>query len=394
MAAVGDELRRLRRARRLRVCEHLGERPVREAGAPGYSVVSPHARRRRPLSARHARAARRGGGRAVARALGRATRRLARVRRPCDRPAGLCGLVCGPAPDVELPGALSGRVLRQPQDAGAARPPALANRARRLGALRRSAHRALARAHPARRAGAVDKPPSRPRAGAGEGRRAGVLRRGGYRDALRPGARDARRRVGPRARAAPRDPVPAQRGGPAQRPAAAPPPPPGPRGPIRLLTNLRSLGHCFNPVSFYFSLDGGWEPIDSVVAEVTNTPWGERHAYVLVRTPGSRGRVLEGDSAKLLHVSPFMGMDHRYTWRVSLPAATSSVHIESHRGGELAFDATLALRRRALTARSLASVTARYPFATLRILALIYAHALGLKLRGVTVHPHPEKSPA
>jgi hypothetical protein len=66
-----------------------------------------------------------------------------------------------------------------------------------------------------------------------------------------------------------------------------------------------------------------------------------------------------------------------------------AVHIESHEHGQLAFDATLALCRRPLTRAGLARVTARYPAATLRVLALIYAHALALKLKGVPVHHNP-----
>jgi DUF1365 family protein len=162
-----------------------------------------------------------------------------------------------------------------------------------------------------------------------------------------------------------------------------------PTGPVRLLTHLRSFGHCFNPVSFYYCFEPGDERLEAIVAEVTNTPWGGRHSYVLRRDADVPGNVLRGSSDKMLHVSPFMGMDHRYEWRVAPPADTLSVHIESHRAGALAFDATLSLRRRELTPRAVADMTMRYPLATGRVLALIYAHALKLKLRGVPVHPHP-----
>ena len=161
-----------------------------------------------------------------------------------------------------------------------------------------------------------------------------------------------------------------------------------PAGPVRLLTNLRAFGHCFNPVSFYYCFDPAAERVEAVLADVTNTPWGERHAYALSRT-GENGRVLTGRSEKLLHVSPFMGMDHEYEWRVSAPDERLSVHIESHRGGERAFDATLNLERRELTRRSLASATARHPMNTVHVLARIYGQALRLKLRGVPVYPHP-----
>ncbi|MDQ6822052.1 MAG: DUF1365 domain-containing protein [Actinomycetota bacterium] len=161
-----------------------------------------------------------------------------------------------------------------------------------------------------------------------------------------------------------------------------------PGGPIRLLTQLRSYGHFFSPVSFYYCLDAGGERLEAVVAEVTNTPWGERHAYVLGGSSSGQG-VLRAEFGKELHVSPFMGMDHRYELRATIPAETASVHIRSRRAGATTFDATLSLRRRELSRASIAGITARYPFATVRVLALIYRHALGLKLAGAPVHPPP-----
>ena len=161
-----------------------------------------------------------------------------------------------------------------------------------------------------------------------------------------------------------------------------------PAGPIRLLTQLRTFGHCFNPVSFYYCFTAQ-ERLDAVVAEVTNTPWGERHAYVLGRT--GEVPVLTAGFAKALHVSPFMGMEQRYTMRAVAPGSKLTVHIESHEHGALAFDATLALRRAPLSSRGLARLTARYPAATLRVLALIYGHALALKLKGVPLHARPEE---
>jgi DUF1365 family protein len=163
-----------------------------------------------------------------------------------------------------------------------------------------------------------------------------------------------------------------------------------PTGPIRLLTNLRSFGHCFNPVSFYYCFDDD-EQLEAVVADVTNTPWGEKHAYVLPRGQDGR-KVLTGESAKKMHVSPFMGMDQRYTWKAVQPAQTASVHIDSHERGEKVFDATLALPRRLpFTRRSMARVTARFPAATLRNVILIYGHAVVMKLRRVPWYTNPNR---
>ena len=166
-----------------------------------------------------------------------------------------------------------------------------------------------------------------------------------------------------------------------------------PDGPIRLLTQLRSYGHCFNPVSFYYCFDRDGQRLEHVLAEVTNTPWGERHSYVIAAADAGSGRPqgtdLTGESRKQLHVSPFMGMDYTYQWHVNAPGRQLRVHIENHRGGRRTFDATLSMRRHELTDAALRKMVRRYPFASLRVLALIYAHAVRLGLKGVPLHSHP-----
>ncbi len=161
-----------------------------------------------------------------------------------------------------------------------------------------------------------------------------------------------------------------------------------PAGPIRVLTQLRSCGVCFNPVSFYYCFGPGGARLDHVLAEVTNTPWGERRAYVLSDRRAD-SRVVGGAFDKQLHVSPFFGMDHRYHARASTPGPTLSVHIANEREESIVFDATLRLHRRPLTAASATRLAVTHPAASLRVLALIYGHALGLKLKGAQPHPHP-----
>ena len=162
-----------------------------------------------------------------------------------------------------------------------------------------------------------------------------------------------------------------------------------PVGPVRVLSALRTLGVGFNPVRFYycFAEQGA---LEAVVAEVTNTPWGERHGYVLV--PGADDR-WTGVTGKRLHVSPFLPMEHDYHWRVTPPGADLVVHLESRAtaSAERAFDATLEVSRRPLTRRTLASALVRYPPQTLRIVAGIYGQALRLKLKGAPYHPHPTR---
>ena len=60
-----------------------------------------------------------------------------------------------------------------------------------------------------------------------------------------------------------------------------------PAGPIRLLTHLRYFGYVFNPVSFFYCYAG--DEVQTIVAEVNNTPWGERCMYVLSRNSAARG---------------------------------------------------------------------------------------------------------
>jgi DUF1365 family protein len=166
-----------------------------------------------------------------------------------------------------------------------------------------------------------------------------------------------------------------------------------PAGPIRLLTHLRYFGYVFNPVSFYYCFDEGGERLETIVAEVNNTPWGERHCYVL---PQGRNRGQGGHHryfpSKEFHVSPFMEMDVDYDWRFNTPGDRLSVHMENARQGKKIFDATLTLERREITAASLAGVLAAYPLMTLRIIVAIHWQALRLWLKGVPVHDHPDKN--
>ncbi len=163
-----------------------------------------------------------------------------------------------------------------------------------------------------------------------------------------------------------------------------------PQGSIRLLTNLRYLGHCFNPVSFYYCYDAAGQRVEAVVAEVTNTPWGERHAYVLGADPDRPpGGVVRGRLEKAFHVSPFMGMDHTYEWRLTDPGDRLLVHIDSERDGAVVFDATLSLERRPFST----GVLVRHPAMTAQVVAHIYGQAVRLKLKGAPYHPNPSDAP-
>jgi len=163
-----------------------------------------------------------------------------------------------------------------------------------------------------------------------------------------------------------------------------------PAGPVRLLANPRYLGVGFNPVSFLFLYGEDGVTVECVIAEVTNTPWGERTAYVLDgRSRGTDGSI-RGRFEKRMHVSPFQPMDQSYEISAGEPGDDLRVTIRNLEAGHEAMTATLVLRRQELTRARMPRLLLRYPPMTLATLARIYAQALRLKLKGAPFHAHPQ----
>lgn len=160
-----------------------------------------------------------------------------------------------------------------------------------------------------------------------------------------------------------------------------------PEGPVGLLTQPRFLGVGFNPVSFHFC-HGAGGALDAVVADVTSTPWGERHAYVVAL----RGGRAAAPAAKELHVSPFMPMDTEYEWRFEAPGARLRLLVGCRREGRRFFHAGLVGSREPLGRGSLVKAALREPLGSARGLAAIYAQALRLALRGAPFHAHPARA--
>ncbi|MCR9185230.1 MAG: DUF1365 domain-containing protein [Halieaceae bacterium] len=158
-------------------------------------------------------------------------------------------------------------------------------------------------------------------------------------------------------------------------------------GPIYLLANLRYFGYQINPIACYYCFNEDESRLEYLVAEVTNTPWDERHSYVL-QGPDA-GSWLEREFDKALHVSPFNPMDMRYVWRSNTPGERLAIHLATETAEGRIFDASLSMRARPMTGRNLNRILWSYPLMTLKVALGIYWQALRLFIKGVPVHDHP-----
>ncbi len=170
-----------------------------------------------------------------------------------------------------------------------------------------------------------------------------------------------------------------------------------PDGPVLLLTHLRYLGYCFNPVSFYYCHDAGGR-LRLILAEVNNT-FGGSHNYWL--TPEEAGAVASAQPAamfrasasKSFYVSPFMPPDMQYTFAFSQPGSTLVAHMALEQaGGEPArhsFDATLSLQFRPWSHGELTRALFKHPAMTLTVMAGIHWEAVKLWAKGLRIVPRP-----
>ena len=92
------------------------------------------------------------------------------------------------------------------------------------------------------------------------------------------------------------------------------------RGRTFMLGQWRTFGSLFNPLVLYLHFPEGQSQPDSMIAEVQNTPWRERHFYPLTFSRGDNDALVV-DHPKAFHVSPFLPMLLQYHWdlHVALP---------------------------------------------------------------------------
>jgi uncharacterized protein len=166
-----------------------------------------------------------------------------------------------------------------------------------------------------------------------------------------------------------------------------------PKGPIRMLTHLRYWGHCFNPVTFYYCYDNNDSRVETVVAEIHNTPWSEHYCYVLGSESNehSQSRWRRYKVVKDFHVSPFIDMDIHYDWCFCEPGELLNAHLIDYQKNQKLFDATLVLKRRSISRSSLSRMLIKYPLITVKVIVMIYWQALRLILKKIPFYDHPRK---
>jgi DUF1365 family protein len=162
-----------------------------------------------------------------------------------------------------------------------------------------------------------------------------------------------------------------------------------PIGPVRLLAQPRVWGWCFNPIALGFCFSPGADEVAGVVATVTNTPWRERHDYLL---RAGDGGAVDVKVPKALHVSPFFPMEQTYSFHISPPGAKLEVSIDVLEEEQTVLRADMRLRRRPLDRAAMTGLLARHPLMSWQVSAGIYAQAARLKKKGAVFHRHPAKA--
>jgi len=159
-------------------------------------------------------------------------------------------------------------------------------------------------------------------------------------------------------------------------------------GDIYLLTHVRYLGYCFNPVSFYYCFEQ--ERLAYIVAEINNTPWNERFCYVLPCQTSKPAHSFQFD--KQFHVSPFLPMNMQYHWQLATPGKQLSVGMKNLCDGTEMFSARLELQRQEATGTNLNRMLRRFPAVTMKTTAAIYWQAFRLWYKRTPFYHHPSSS--
>jgi DUF1365 family protein len=152
------------------------------------------------------------------------------------------------------------------------------------------------------------------------------------------------------------------------------------KGQVFLLGQVRTFGLYFSPVNFYYlrSENGHFSHL---LAEVSNTPWDQRHCYLV-------DLVEQKDCPKMFHVSPFNPMDMQYKWRISQPEKRLKLTLSCYKDTKH-FVASMNLIRQELNSSSLTRVLLSIPSMTLKTVFGIYWQAFKLFLKRLPLYANP-----
>lgn len=147
-----------------------------------------------------------------------------------------------------------------------------------------------------------------------------------------------------------------------------------------LLTNVRTLGYVFNPISFYFCFDENDQP-QCAVAEVCNTH-REMKLYLLDNSRLS-GDTFRLRTPKYFYVSPFSELDTEFEFIFRLPSSFMQMRVDNYKQNKKILLSALTGTRKPLTDLNLLWYGVRFPLITLKIITLIYWQALKLRVKGL-----------
>lgn len=161
------------------------------------------------------------------------------------------------------------------------------------------------------------------------------------------------------------------------------------QGRVMLLCQLRYAGLYFSPLNLYYLYDARdqWQ---WVLAEVSNTPWNERHYYAIPATSSWTDPTWQHEKA--FHVSPFNPITQCYQWQLKAPADHLFVHIDIlSQAHQKVLDATLAMKRQPFSTQVLWRLLAATPVQTIKVVAGIYWQALRLWLKRIPFYSHARR---
>ncbi len=151
-------------------------------------------------------------------------------------------------------------------------------------------------------------------------------------------------------------------------------------GKVYLLSPLRIMGLYFSPVNFYYLYnEEGY--FSHLLAEVSNTPWNERHCYLV----DIKQQI---PTEKVFHVSPFNPIDMEYHWHIKQPGDKLALKLDCHKQNKH-FAAAIALERQALTSENLNKTLWSLPNMTIKTVWGIYWQAMKLFLKRTPFYGHP-----